>query len=386
VLSGLVSREMIEAEVHASEAHQSITFVINNACNLACKHCYLQVDGLTADHLSMEESKRLLDSALDRQPDLICLSGKEVFFGNRGRELISWLSQARAHRGISTRLGIITNGTLLHLHKDVVLSSGLDYLDISVDGVRDDHDFNRGAGAYDRMLPNLKWAAEHLQDRLFVNMTLQKRNYSRLPEAIVELHEAGVQTIGCSFYHQLPYTAPELELGNDDYDSIFVSLHEIGAMALKRPLTVLVEVDLLSLPAMLAFFKSNWFKPGDVCVDNHGEFYCEHILPNGVCLQVRFSPLPLLIFKSVRITPEGNYLASEDTVNTRLYAKHALGNIRDFGFDLSRLHAHAANAPRLNEIVDAYFIEALPQLQAAYAQAKSSRDAFSSEPVVHSFA
>lgn len=371
-LSGLESRSAIETEVRKSVVHQGITFVINNTCNLACKHCYLQVEKLTADALSLDESERLLNSALDCSPDLICLSGKEVFLGSRGSQLLSWLCSARDRRGASTRIGAITNGTLLHFHRDAILSSTLDYLDISVDGIRADHDFNRGVGAYDQMLPNLKWAAQHLRERLFVNMTLQQRNFRGLPQAIAELHQVGVSTVGCSFYHQLPYTDPGLELRSEDYDSILTSLNALAAITLKRPLTVLVEVDLLSLPAMLAFFRSDWFAPGDVSVDKHGEFYCEHILSNGLQLQIRFSPFPLLAFKSVRITPEGNYIAAEDTVNTRLYSKHSLGNIRDFNFDLFRLQAHASNAPRLKEINDIYFCKALPQLQAGYMDAANA--------------
>jgi Radical SAM superfamily len=368
-LEGCASEDDILAAIRKSEAHHGITFVINNACNLACRHCYLQVDKLTSDHLTVDESKQLLSSALDRQPDLICLSGKEVFLGNRGSELLTWLTSARDSKSPATRIGVITNGTLLHLHREAVLASDLDYIDISVDGVREDHDYNRGEGAYDRMLPNLKWAVRHLPDRVFVNMTLQQRNFRRYTQAIAELHEAGVRTIGCSFYHQLPYTDTSLELGSEDYDSILTSLHSVGQIPLRQHLTVLVEVDLLSLPAMLAFFRSDWFDPSGICVDDHGEFYCEHILGNGACVQVRFSPFPLLIHKSVRITPEGNYLAAEDTVNTRLYAANSLGNIREFGFDLSSLHAHAAAAPRLNEITLAYFRDALPQLQLAYKEA-----------------
>lgn len=368
-LEGCASEDAILAAVRKTDAHHGITYVINNACNLACKHCYLQVDKLTSDQLTVDESKRLLTAALDRHPDLICLSGKEVFLGNRGTQLLTWLTSARDSKSPSTRIGVITNGTLLHLHREAVLTSGLDYIDISVDGVREDHDYNRGEGAYDHMLPNLKWAVGHLPDRVFVNMTLQQRNFRRYTQAIAELHEVGVRTIGCSFYHQLPYTDTSLELGPEDYDSILTSLHSVGQIPLRQPLTVLVEVDLLSLPAMLAFFRSDWFDPSGICVDDHGEFYCEHILANGACVQVRFSPFPLLIHKSVRITPEGNYLAAEDTVNTRFYAEHSLGNIREFGFDLSRLHAHAAAAPRLKEITQTYFRDALPQLQLAYREA-----------------
>jgi len=368
-LEGDASEDAILAAIRNAESHQGITFVINNSCNLACKHCYLQVDKLTSDHLSVDESKRLLAAALDRHPDLICLSGKEVFLGSRGSELMTWLTSARDSRSLSTRIGVITNGTLLHLHCEALLASGVDYIDISVDGAREDHDFNRGEGSYDRMLPNLKWAVQHFGDRVFVNMTLQQRNFRRYTQAITELHEVGVRTIGCSFYHQLPYTDASLKLGPEDYDSILTSLHAVGQISLRHPLTVLVEADLLSLPAMLAFFRSDWFNSAEICVDDHGEFYCEHILGNGARVQIRFSPFPLLIHKSVRITPEGNYLAAEDTVNTQMYAANSLGNIREFDFDLSRLHAHAETAPRLEEITQAYFREALPQLQIAYKEA-----------------
>lgn len=365
-LEGLASEDAILSAIHESESHHGITFVINNACNLACKHCYLQVDKLTSDHLTLDESKRLLTAALDRHPDLICLSGKEVFLGNRGSELLTWLTGVRDAKSPATRIGAITNATLLHLHYEAVLASGLDYLDISVDGVREDHDYNRGAGAYDRMLPNLKWAVQNLGERVFVNMTLQQRNFRRYHQAIADLHEVGVRTIGCSFYHQLPYTDASLELGQEDYASVFANLHEIGNIPLRQPLTLLLEVDLLSLPAMLAFIRSGWFDAAGICVDDHGEFFCEHILANGARVQVRFSPFPLLAHKSVRFTPEGNCLAAEDTVNTRLYATNSLGNVRDFDFDLGRLYDHARTSPRLDQILQTYFNRSLPLIQAAY--------------------
>lgn len=369
-LSGQESTDAIETEIRKDITNQGITFVVNNACNLTCKHCYLQVDSLTSPALSIEESKRFLASALDSNPHLICLAGKEVFLGRRGIDLLNWLTASRQRPSQTTRIGVITNGTLLHLHRDAVLSCDIDYMDISVDGVREDHDFNRSEGAYDRMMPNLVWAAAHFKKRLFASITLHQRNFRRLPQAVSEIYEAGVSTIGCSFYHRLTYTPPEFELQAADYADIFKNLSALGVRRHRRPLTVLVEVDVLSLPAMLAFFRSDWFVPNNICVDNHGEFYCEHILRNGVRLQIRFSPFPFLACKSLRITPEGNCLAAEDTANAKFYARRSLGNIRDFDFDCARLLAHAANAPRLQEITNAFFADTFPQIQEAYSASK----------------
>src|SRR5881296_2040019 len=86
LLSGHLSRAEVEAELRTESHRKTITFVINNACNLACRHCYLQVDQLTAPELTREERGKLLDSAMDQNPDLICLSGKEIFLGNQGED------------------------------------------------------------------------------------------------------------------------------------------------------------------------------------------------------------------------------------------------------------------------------------------------------------
>ncbi len=365
-LSDVLSESDIEAEVRRSIVNRAITLVINNSCNLACRHCYLQIDKLAGPELTTEEYTRLVNSALDQQPELICLSGKEVFLGTHGVEVLSLLTTARRARKSRTRIGLITNGTLIHRHRAAILASDPDYLDISVDGIETDHDYNRGFGAFAAMRPNLEWAARNLGDRLFVNMTLQKRNSPNLAEAILNLHRFGIQTVGCGFYHPLPYTDRDLALNEADCDAIFANLRALESATIDGPLTVLIEVDTISLPALEAFMRSEWFSAQAIDVDERGDFFNETILKNGIRLQVRFAPFPLLIYKSVRITSEGLYLAAEDTVDAKHYAEHALGNVRDFNFDLARLHTHAAQSSRLSVLMKEYFEHVLPRLQACY--------------------
>lgn len=374
-LSGLLATEEIEREVRSSTDGRVITMVINNACNLACRHCYLQVERLTAAELSAPELAQVFWSAFALDPALICLSGKEIFLGDRGAEALNQLTNIKREMQSETRIGAITNGTLIHKHREAILAADLDNLDISVDGIEAGHDHNRGLGAFAAMRPNLEWATRELGDRLFVNMTLQKRNFLSLIPAVEQFHRFGVRTVGCGFYSPLPYTDPSMRMNDADFTEVFRSLGRLDDIFLTHPLTVLVEVDTLCLSAMTSFLRSAWFNPERIRVDERGDFYCESLLKNGLRLQIRFSPFPQLLFRSARVTVEGEYLTAEDTVNTRLYAKHSLGNVRDFGCDLVAMQPVAAQSPRVAALFGEYFGKTLPLLQQEYL-ARVSRSPF----------
>ena len=62
----------------------------------------------------------------------------------------------------------------------------------------------------------------------------------------------------------------------------------------------------------------------------------------------------------MRITPDGHYLAAEDTIDTTGYAVHAVGNVRDADLDFARLHASARRSARLHELTRAFYVDVLP--------------------------
>ena len=53
-------------------------------------------------------------------------------------------------------------------------------------------------------------------------------------------------------------------------------------------------------------------------------------------------------------------------MDAKRYAEHALGNVRDFDFDLMRLHQSALRSPRIAVLLRRYFDTILPQLQETY--------------------
>lgn len=367
VLSGEKTSAEIEHFVRQHVFDRTLTFVINNSCNLSCRHCYLQVESLTSQALRVDEWDKVFESALRQNPDLVCLSGKEIFLGNMGADSLAMLTGKKKVLGVHSRIGAITNGTLMHRHRAIVEQADLDYLDISFDGGNEAHDVLRGKGSFAAAARNATWAARTLGNRLFAGLTVQRANFQAMREAVAEITALGIQTIGCGFYQRVPYSDESLALTEAELDQFFESLGELGSVELPQPTTLLFDLHTATVDASLAFMRSHWFAPDQFLTDDRGEVFNEYRLPNGLRLQFSFAPYPMAIFKSARITPEGNYLAAEDTLDTRFYRVRTLGNVRDFDYDIGRLHGHARNQPRLKRIFADYSENVLPLFQEAFA-------------------
>ena len=373
LLTGAVAFPELYERLRAPASPRTVTLVVNNVCNLRCRHCYLQVPRLDHPPLDDAEWGRLIESVMESEPELICLSGKEVLIGSTGVALLRRLGEARAAGRTRSRLGLITNGTLLHRHRDALLDADPTYLDISVDGLPDDHDAIRGAGAFAALLPNLRWAARSFGRRLFANLTLQKRNAAAAVDAVAFLHGMGVRNVELGFYRPLPYTDGALALSAADVAAVFDQLAEVEAIPDARRLRVLLDLDMATPAPLAAFLGSRWFSFDAIRVDRNLEPVITHRLRNGATLEIRFAPYPVGISRSVRITPDGHYLAAEDTIDTTGYAVHAVGNVRDADLDFARLHASARRSARLHELTRAFYVDVLPDLVAAASRGRSDR-------------
>lgn len=339
-----------------------LSMVVNDTCNLRCRHCYLQTDRSDVPFLTLSEWERVVDSLCDSAVRMVCLSGKEVFVGKLGPQVLSLLQGARSEKRGLFRLGAITNGTLLHTHRPLLEGDGMSYLDISMDGMRDAHDAVRGSGSFDRTASNVDWLAPMLNERLFCMTTLLSENIDRMPEIVSGMSQLGFQGLGFGFYLPQKYTDETLNLKSDEAARIFESLRTLSSVPVERPITVLIDLDTITLDQMLAFLRSDWFAPAALKVDRMGELYNEYRLANGVTLQFRITPYPTGIWKASRLNPDGNYLAAEDTMDAKAYQKRAIANIRDFDFDLEAMNRFAIGSPRIQAIFDEYTATILPQI------------------------
>jgi sulfatase maturation enzyme AslB (radical SAM superfamily) len=368
LLSGDVEFAELVERLTVDSCPRNVTLVVNNSCNLRCGHCYLRVKELTTSALTESEWKLLIDSIASVDPELVCLSGKEVFLGNMGANLLAYLRSAKNKGASSYRIGLITNGTLVQQHTSTILQAEPSYFDISLDGLEADHDFVRGKGSFARAAPNVEWGAKTFGENFFVNLTVQRQNCNRLMEAIDCLHRRGVQNVSCGFYRPLSYTSQHLALSDQDVDLVFERLEKLEGIKLEHPLNVLLDLDIINLQALKAFLRSRWFSVDAIQEDTNGEYFIEHLLKNGIRLEFRLAPYPTGVWRSIRITPEGNYLAAEDTIDTTYYAERSIGNVRDFDYDFAALQAYGLASVRFREILSEYWDEVLPGLISVYAE------------------
>lgn len=172
---------------------ESVTIFMTHACNLRCKMCGQWGEkGATRSEnrefvshtLSRDELRSLVDElALSRTN--ITLFGGEPFLHRDCLETIRHIKSRGLH------CVVITNGSLLRGVADEVVRSGLDELNLSLDGNGALHDSIRGIdGLFDRIADGIDAINEARGKRgsvrPLVNLqcTIMKDNYQRLPELI----------------------------------------------------------------------------------------------------------------------------------------------------------------------------------------------------------
>ncbi len=370
LLSGRIEMSQFRERHEAIPKKQSLTMLVNDKCNLSCRHCYLQTDGLSRTQLNVGEWTTIIDSAAEHGVSLFVLAGKEPLTGSVGPCLVEHLGDLRRQTDIRT--GMITNGTLLDRHQTRIENANFSYIDISMEGDHVDNDAIRGEGAFAAARPNVEWATRLLDERLFITMTLQKENIVRFPSAIEAFGQLGVKSVGASSYIPLPYTDSALALSQGQLQSFFHGLDALGQLTLDHDMCVQIDVGTLAPDTLVAFMESDWFDMDSMEVDLSGFLYAGYRFCNGLSLHFRFVPWPLSISSSCRISLDGHLLAVEDSLQPRLYGRHTLCNVRDFDFDFSTSYQHALTNLRLRAIDATYEKEVLPRLRKAY-RASNSR-------------
>lgn len=365
-----IAGEMSLDEVRDMEtclpAHRSIALVVNNECNLNCRHCYLQIPEFSGSRLGPDDWAKVIDTAVASGVEQLLVVGKEALVGSTGPKVLAKLAETRAKQP-HLRTGLITNGHFLHQHWDLLQSGGLSHLDLSMEGDEEDHDAIRGSGSFAAVRENLKTAADLFRERIFVTMTVQKRNLARLDKAVLAFADLGVRSVAFAPYKAMPYTDQSLSLSAADLRDFFSRLKSLGELSL--PHEMLIQVDACAAcPEVLAeFIASDWFDLDSMVANGSGSLYLNRRLRNGLTLSFRFQPWPLAFDYHARIALDGSIVCSEDAINPRSYSVNRLANIRDFDFDFANAFRAASGNPRLSAIDLRYEVQTATRIRQAYA-------------------
>ena len=167
----------------------TLTIAITGACNLACRHCWVEAGGRgSAPHVPGQTLHRLIDEFAD-------LGGEGVRFTG-GEPLChpDWPGLLRSARACGYRyVSLQTNG-MLFTEEYVAVLREVDFpgltIQISLDGATAaSHDLVRGAGAFEGVLAGIRRLERvGLAPRISLFFTEMRHNLDEIP-ALLELAE-----------------------------------------------------------------------------------------------------------------------------------------------------------------------------------------------------
>ena len=172
------------------------------------------------EELSLDELKAIMDDLSSFKPN-ITLFGGEPLLHPSCLELIRYI------KGKGMHCLLITNGSLLEKFARGLVESGLDELNVSLDGGRDLHDEIRGMpGLFDTIADGLRAIRRFKKEmglkRPLINLqcTITKYNYRRLEELLKVCEDVGADSIT---FHNLIFLSEDLIENQKSFDEILNS-------------------------------------------------------------------------------------------------------------------------------------------------------------------
>lgn len=328
-VSGIEAFETFRASAHPVQVEVGI----GNKCGQSCPRCFLSY----GPGNSMERELVALDRLIGITDEFIEAFGTRIVSVvdrdalTFGRSVPYFSNLARHRQRIPDLVfGGVTNGLFIDAFADELESIHLTYLDVSLDGLRDEHDAQRGAGAFDRTVANIRLAQERqLADRILVAPTLDAEN----GPTIIALIEQLATEEGVRWFDMGPLMAVKTQhrqLGPDDVPRFLEQLCDrLAGIELDHEVTVIFEICAYCAAFIPGLIHHGWLRPEELRQDRYEHLYQEIQLNASTKLVLRPELIPDYFRHTVRISADGFVVGGCELLSVRDYAAKSVGNIQD---------------------------------------------------------
>lgn len=173
---------------------------LTERCNLRCEHCYQE------NFDTVDLSFHALESILEQYTAALChfseksgrqisgritLTGGEPFLREDFLDLVEKISKQRRR----FRFAILTNGTLIGDPTAKRLARWKpDYVQVSIDGMRETHDALRSPGSFDQAVRGIRFLKRH-GIRTIISFTASRRNFTQFEDVARLGYALGVERV-----------------------------------------------------------------------------------------------------------------------------------------------------------------------------------------------
>jgi MoaA/NifB/PqqE/SkfB family radical SAM enzyme len=304
---------------------------IGNTCGLECQHCFLgyssgpMIRELTPLPQLMEATTKIVQSLGTR---VVCVSDRDALTPKRSLPYFKHLSQLRQQYP-DIKFGGITNGLAIHQYVDELRKIKLDFLDISIDGSRYEHEQMRGLGKFDLVLQNLRLALKGaIAERIMVATTLTRLNDDSVIRLITQL----ILDEGVQWFDVSPLMAVKMknyQLRENDLVGFLESLTRIlTPIQPPQMVTIFVEIPTYAASLLPSLIDKGWLIPSQMRQDRYGHLYQDITINDTITLTLRPELISEYWRHTLRITADGYVVGGCESLVDKDYASVAVGNIQ----------------------------------------------------------
>ncbi len=217
--------------IRYDKARLGLFISFTSGCNFACKYCYESYKDRQAPIGFLSEDKwQVLLKYINNQVSKNPLKTLDVVFYG-GEPLLNYEMVLRAAKdlkmlsepSLNITIGLITNGSLLTTERAEELKEYIDWVQITVDGLPEDHNFRRpykdGRGSFSDVVQNLV-SASRLLKGISLRINIDENNYDNIGDLLVQFASKfndKLPTIGFSWIFPTQEQVNEVE--NADFPS-----------------------------------------------------------------------------------------------------------------------------------------------------------------------
>lgn len=159
---------------------------VTKGCNLRCRHCYANGGMALQQEMSTVEVKNAIDQLAKLGVLHIFFTGGEPFIRRDMVEILEYTDKRGLGILLSTNGQLVTEDILNRLK-----GLNIKLFQVSLDGLEDQHNLNRGSGVYQKAVKTLNLAARILGKNVTVGTVMLKENWQDMDKIMAEAVKNG---------------------------------------------------------------------------------------------------------------------------------------------------------------------------------------------------
>lgn len=200
--------------------NMNITIDVTSRCNLKCKHC--RVNEIEYD-MTLDEIEKVFKKLKDFKPRGVFISGGEPLIRKDIVEIVKKSKKLAPVTVLNTNSLLLTEDLLKEL-----IDAGLDYIQVSLDGTEDAHDYIRGKGTYKKTIEKMKMINNYSDKiKLHISSVVSQKNIDCMEEfakQILEVEKIDAQILGFKRFIPNNVLRDTAALGKDGLKKLYENL------------------------------------------------------------------------------------------------------------------------------------------------------------------